>query len=327
MNGELTCLSNSWGSQADPKRWSKKNVEWRWQKDVNRSSLDIMSISSHDVTPGPNPVPVQPLRPLTKPLSRKGLVGRKVLKKFLYSQMALRTGLMIAIGREQPYVRFTVEGDPPSVYWLFRIRADAVDGLAKRLGLPADLKLAPIRCLVDDEPSYFLTLNVYRVSGLANGIRAEWSVYIDTGDGVARYMVVDARSSQPSMDPVGVITKKSSVLHARDGLTVTTTVGDGVSAFTSTIGLPEEHDREYVTGAPEFATANDLIYWGNGICDRTFYDAGMAAARQIRVTNAVLRDGTPWAQIVDPEPVHVLVFCDPIALVVSPWENLSRLKP
>lgn len=289
---------------------------------MNGSSLDIMSIISHEPSGA-----ALPLRPLAKPLTRRGLLGRKALKKFLYSQMALRTGFMIAIGREQPYVRFTVEADPPSIYWLFRIREDAVAGLVSRLGLPAEMKLAPIRSVADEEPGYFLTLNVYRVSGIANGLRAEWSIYVDTGDGIPRYMVVDARSSQASMDPVDVITKKSRVEHVRDGLTVTTTVGPPEEAFTSTIVLPAEQDRVYVAGAPEFGAANDLIYWGNGICDRTFYDASMAAPRQIRVTGTTMHDGTPWAQIVESEPVHVLVFCDPIALVVSPWENLARLKP
>ena len=34
-----------------------------------------------------------------------------------------------------------------------------------------------------DEPEYLLTLNVYRVSGITNGLRAEWSTYIADPDG------------------------------------------------------------------------------------------------------------------------------------------------
>ena len=72
------------------------------------------------------------MRPLTKPLTRAGLRGRKALKRFLYAQLAMRQAVMIAIGREQPLVPFTVEADPPSVYFVYRIRPEVVDQTADR---------------------------------------------------------------------------------------------------------------------------------------------------------------------------------------------------
>ena len=263
---------------------------------------------------------------LVAPLTRRGRFGRKALKRFLYAQMALMQGFKIAIGREQPYVRFTVEADPPSIYFMFRIRPDQVDGLARRLGLPAGFDVTPIRCVVDDEPAHLLALNVYRVSGLANGLRAEWSVYVADATGAPRYMVIDARSSKGSMDPVDVITKASTVEHARVADTVTTRVGVPGSEFVATLTLPAD-DGTIVAPAPEFVTANDYIYWGNGICDRTFYDKGLAFPNQrvLPGSAAVIADSTPWAALVEPEPVHVIVFRDAIEFVVSPWENIDRL--
>lgn len=269
------------------------------------------------------------LRPLTRPLTPGGLTARRLLKRFLYSQMAMRQALMIAVGREQPLVPFTVEAEPPSIYWVFRLRADVLDGLAGRLGLPPGCALAPIACLAGEAPAHLLTLNVYRVSGLANGIRAEWSVYVDVGDGVPRYLVVDARSSQVSMDPVDVITPATPVTHERDGLVVRTRVGERPGAFEATVALPPADALDLVAPAAAWVTANDAIYWGNGICDRTYYDAGMAAPRQVDVPAAAVAidDATPWADLVDPVPVHTLVLCDAIELVVSPWENVDRLRP
>ena len=171
--------------------------------------------------------------PLTKPLTRRGLRGRRALKRFLYAQLALRQALMIALGRELPLVPFTVEADPPSVYYVFRIRPELVGALGDRLGLPAHLPLTTIRCLVDDDPAHLLVLNVYRVSGLANGLRAEWSVFVADADGVPRYMVFDARSSKVSMDPVDVITRPSPVKHRREGAVISTRVGEGEVTFTA----------------------------------------------------------------------------------------------
>ena len=65
------------------------------------------------------------------------------------------------------------------------------------------------------------------------------------------------------------------------------------------------------------------------ISDRTYYDAGMADARQVALPPAALtiRDTTPWATIIEPEPAHVLVLLDAIELVISPWENIDRIRP
>ncbi len=258
-------------------------------------------------------------------LSRRGLLGRRALRRFLYAQMALRSAVMIAIGREAPLVRFTVENDPPSVYFVFRIRAAERERLLADLELPEGTALAPIRCLADDAPEYLLTLNVYRVSGITNGLRAEWSVYVEDENGVPRYLVVDARSSGRSMDPVDVITPASRVEHRRDGDDVSMVIGPEGASFDASFTMPA--DAPIVVSAPEWTSANDDIYWRNGIHDRTFYDAGLAAPDQIVVDPAAvtLADGSPWSAYVDATPLHVLVFRQAIEFVVSPWANVDEL--
>lgn len=260
-------------------------------------------------------------------VSRRGLRGRRFLRRFLYAQMALRSAVMIAIGREAPLVRFTVEADPPSVYLVFRIRPAERDRLLADLQLPAGFTLAPIRCLADDDPEHLLTLNVYRVSGITNGLRAEWSVYVHDEAGVPRYLVVDARSSTRSMDPVDVMTPASRVEHARRGDTVTMTIGPDGETFTAEIQVPADAAR--VASAPEWTSANDRIYWANGVCDRTFYDAGLADADQVEVPRDTVKvqDDTRWAAYLEPVPARVLVYRRAIEFVVSPWANLPDLLP
>ena len=263
---------------------------------------------------------------LTKPLSRLGRLGRIAMKRFMYSQMAILTGFKIAIGREHPLVRFTVENEPPSIYWVFRIKASEVAGLAKKFSIPPQFSICPIKCLNTDEPAYLLTLNAYRVSGLANGIRAEWSVFVQDSENIPRYMVVDARSSQLSVDPVSIITPKTQVIHEKKGNEIQTQIGEGDNAFRSTITLPQTMSP--ATTSAEWVSANDTIFWLNGICDRTFYDAGLANASQHRINteNCVIEDGSVWSKLVEPEPVHILIFDNPIEFVISPWENLDRVQ-
>ncbi len=256
-------------------------------------------------------------------LSTWGLRGRRALRRFLYSQMSLRTGVMVALGKEAPLVRFTVADDPPSVYLVHRITAR--DAFVEHLGLPPGMELVPIRCLADDQPQYLLTLNVYRVSGITNGLRAEWSTYIADRDGVPRYLIVDARSDNTSMDPVDVITRKSRVEHAHRGDAIELCVGDGPTAYAARFAL--DPSAPAVRSHPEWVTANDFIYWRNGVCDRTYYDAGLADPDQVAVDpgSVAVTDGTEWAAFVDPVPSHVLVFRNAIELVVSPWANIDEL--
>lgn len=259
-------------------------------------------------------------------VSRWGLRGRRALRRFLYAQLALRSAVMIAIGREAPLVRFTVEADPPSVYLVFRIRPEERERLLADLVLPTGFRLAPIRCLPHDEPDDLLTLNVYRVSGITNGLRAEWSVYVADEAGTPRYLVVDARSSQRSMDPVAVLTPASRVEHERTGDRVSIAIGPPGESFTADIRLPAGAPR--VASAPEWTTANDTIYWRNGISDRTFYDAGLAEADQFEVPpgDVALVDDTEWASYLEPAPVRVLVHRQAIEFVVSPWANIDDLR-
>jgi hypothetical protein len=260
-----------------------------------------------------------------KPLSKFGQIGRSILKRFMYSQLAILSGIKIAVGRENPLVRFTVEKDPPSIYWVYRIKSSAIKDLERNIEIPENFSLCPIRCLETDEPAYLLTVNAYRVSGLANGLRAEWSVFVRDAENTPRYLIVDARSSQRSVDPVDIITRASTVIHEKSGEKIHTQIGEEDRAFRSTIshadiGTPVKTSLDWVS-------ANDFIYWGNGVCDRTFYDAGLANAEQHRIGNehCVISDGSVWSQFVEPEPAHVLILQKSIEFVISPWENIDRL--
>lgn len=261
----------------------------------------------------------------TKPLSSLGRIGRSLLKRFMYSQLAILSGIKIAIGKEKPLVRFTVENDPPSIYWVYRIKSSEIERLSRAIGLPEHFSICPIQCLESEEPEYWLTINAYRVSGLANGLRAEWSVFVRDAENTPRYLIVDARSSQFSVDPVDIITRASTVIHERRDDQIHTQIGEGEHVFRSTMTLPKVASP--MTISRDWVTANDYIYWGNGICDRTFYDAGLANTKQNRIgkENYEITDRSFWSQFVEPEPAHVLVLPDAIEFVISPWENIDRL--
>lgn len=250
---------------------------------------------------------------------------RVAMKRFLYSQLYQRDSLRMMFGRAKPLVQFKVEATPPSVYFNFELDPKRVPDLQAELDLP--FPLAPIRCLDTDAPFHCLTLNVYRVSGLANGIRAEWSLYVEDPGGTPRYLVVEAKADAGSIDSVNLITRRGEVTHRQqqDVLESSVLAEDG-GRFKSSCRGVELGPKVRV--APEWIEANDYIYWLNGICDRTFYDSGLAnpSARLVEPANVVLEDSTRWGALAAREPRHVIVYEDAIEFAISPWWNLDEMQ-
>ena len=148
------------------------------------------------------------------------------------------------------------------------------------------------RCVAGEKPDYLLTLNVYRVSGVTNGVRAEFSTYVADEEGIPRYMVVEARDHSGSMDRIDIITRASRVEHRRDRKAMTTVVASrdgGEFAATCTQAALAKAPHVQIHG--EWVQANDFIYWRNGVRDRCYYDAGMANP-QVRSIDPAANRGT-----------------------------------
>ena len=251
--------------------------------------------------------------------------GRVALKRFLYSQLYLRDVFLLMFGRSKPLVPFKVEETPPSIYFNFELDPARVAGLQAELDLP--FPLAPIRCIEGEDPFYCLTLNIYRVSGLVNGIRAEWSLYIEDAGGKPRYLVVEAQSDVGSLDSVNLLTKPGEVTHREvngslDSVAVDESGGRFMASCSSRSSGP------LIQVAPEWVEANDYIYWLSGVCDRTFYDSGMArpTTRLVDPQNVKIEDTTRWSGMALPEPKHVIVYENAIEFAMSPWWNMDELR-
>lgn len=257
-------------------------------------------------------------------LSTFGKLVRTGLKRALYAQVALREASRVLRGKSDPLIRFVVEQDPPSTYFNFRIQESQLATFEAYLDLPPGFPLARVQTMEGQQPYYCLTLNTYRVSGITSGVRAEWSVYVDTGDGVPRYMVIEARQDGLSMDPVDIITRRSRVEHTQEGDRLRThveaNVGDG---FRADCRLPLD-GGELLPAARQWVEANDMIYWRNGVADRTFYGAGLANGKMWKLAPEAftLDNDTEWSRFVEPEVNEVLVFTDPLEFIISPWANL-----
>jgi hypothetical protein len=252
----------------------------------------------------------------------------RIFKRILYPILSFIDIFAIIFGKSQPRVPFMVKSDPPTTYYNFRIKPDQLEAFREYVNLPAHLPLTPIKCTTEDVAEYIVTLNVYHVGGIATGVRAEWSTYIKDHLGVTRYMVLEARTSKTSFDAVEVPNKASPVEHYKQNGTLTSIVESlhgKVFRIDSDLGSLEQ--APYLTIAGEWVEANDFIYWRNGVCDRIFYDAGMANSRVKNIPNDSLKidDQTHWAQFIESQPKHTLVFEAPMEFILVPWRNLEKI--
>ena len=250
--------------------------------------------------------------------------GRRLLKRLMYSQFSVLEFFTILAGKTQPRVPFTVKAQPSSVYFNFEILPSKLKAFENYVNLPEGFSLCPMRCLATERKGrYLLTLNTYEVTGISEGLRAEWSSYVLDEHGTPRYMVLEAESARFSMDPVDIVTRRSRVEHAADEDLIDTLVGsqDG-KLFQASVRVSDADND--VQLHREWIEANDYIYWRNGICDRVFYDSGLANphARIVPSAQAEISNNTHWAPFIKKMPVHIVQIANAIEFVIEPWSNV-----
>lgn len=255
--------------------------------------------------------------------------GHRLAKRALYAGLTMQSALGVLAGTQQPLLPFVVLDDPPSVFFNYEIEAERADELAAYLELPPGFELAPVAIVEGEEPRLFLSLNVYAVDGLGgalSGNRAEWSVYVSKDGGRPSFMVVEARSSAPSLDPVDWFTDATPLEHARTERGIVSDIeSEGSTTFRSLIGQGGLRTAVPVFPTTSWAAANDRIYWRNGVADRVYYDGLLTDTELLSVDPAAVRtfDDSVWSAFIDPQPVHVLVYQTRLELVISPWYNVD----
>lgn len=263
--------------------------------------------------------------------SAAGLASRGTLKRLFHGMNAVDYAKGVGTRGNAPWMNFAVGTEPNSIFINFRFKDEAQRKAFAAEHLPAGFELMPIQILADEEPDYFLVLNVYRSGGgLVSGARAEWSVFVrDPDTEKPRFMVIQAAAEAISADPVNLLTMPEPVRHELSESAIATYVGVAEeelerSYFESEITWPLR-DPTVIHTARQFVSANDRIFWGNGVADRGLYNGTVFNRDALLVPpgQLVVRDQSRWAPYVASEPAHAFVYTVGLDIVVSPWWNLD----
>lgn len=247
----------------------------------------------------------------------------RIIHRYMFFGMNLQNAILTLFGKVENNIPFTVVADPASVYFNFRIKPDQLDNFIQYIDLPDGMELAPMQCLDGEQADYLLTANIYEVTGLTKGLRCEWSTYIKDPDGIPRYMVVEARASKRSMDPIDFITPASRVEHAMSENEIASVVesNDG-KLLRTTIRRNPEAASARVHGM--WIEANDYIYWRNGVIDKTYYSAGFAKGlmKSYTMDDVEIDDQTHWTQFIEATPKHIFQCEEALNFSVVMWSNV-----
>lgn len=221
-------------------------------------------------------------------------------------------------GQADAMVGFDVTNETPSTYYHVEI-ADP-DGFAAAIDLPAGATLAPITLFAGGTESYMLTLSVFEAEGSIEGTRAEWSTYVDFGDGRPKQFVVDLHTAALAVEPDRLLNVPTAVSHTTAGSTVTTSVvGLGVE-FEATYDSSTD-DRRALT--MDWVEAGDLVCYRSGTCDSFFYDAETLDVPVSVPSDPAVRVETPWDPFLDLASVTVFFRPNFQEYAVKRWFDLD----
>lgn len=252
-------------------------------------------------------------------------------KIHIYATRAIVEGILIQRLEYEPIVKFTVTQDAPAYFLNYRIREDKrEEELAEAIPLPDGFELTKVRFRENGPEDYILTLNVYAVDGIVQGFRAEWSVFVTEPGGSEQpfFMVIEASSSGAALVPVQLFQPVGAEVFTLevDNGNVETVIIDGTTTFSASFPLPPQCDafeQSEFCGMPDLSliTANDKIYWANGIYDLGRWDGNAWRVEPFSVVDpnaVVIEDGTKWFEFVEPDPVEIVVFYENQDFHLSP---------
>jgi hypothetical protein len=104
---------------------------------------------------------------------------------------------------------------------------------------------------------------------------------------------------------------------------VSTSIGEGPTAFTSSFELPTAGSASTQVPDRRWVATSDLRYWSNGVADRVYTDSTTLAPKLVVDPVTVqVADGGRWAPFTAAAPDRVWVDQGPVGQITNPWWTL-----
>ena len=223
------------------------------------------------------------------------------------------------LGTGDAYVGFRVSNETPSTYYNFEITDP--EAMEAALDLPDGRRLARTRPLDSEDDAYYLTLSVHEADDAVEGTRAEWSVYVDDGDGRPHQQVLDLLTEDVGIDPVGIVNLPNDVRHGLADGELTTHLASPTISFDASF---ETADATEAALSLDWIESGDNVCYANGVCDKFYYDAETLDVPVHQAGDVTVdRFSTPWDEFVSDTPASVFYRDNAQEYAVKRWHNLE----
>lgn len=223
------------------------------------------------------------------------------------------------LGQGDAYVGIRIANETPSTFYNFEITDS--EGLAATLDLPPGYSLAPTSFFESGAEDYYLTLSVYEVEGAIEGMRAQWSVYVDDGSGRPHQLVLELMTADVGLDPVSIFNVPSEVRHELAGDVLGTRLSSAAITFDASLNVAATTDEALTM---DWVESGDNICYANGICDKFYYNAETLDVPVQRAADVTVNEfSTPWSAFVSATPGIVFYRDNAQQYAVKRWHNLK----
>jgi hypothetical protein len=204
------------------------------------------------------------------------LLVLKTIYKFLLSTLPASTYNSIT---NMFFAPFTIK--PYSTYINFKLQNDQISVLQKYIkNYTDDLELYPIKIFPIDNPSYFLSINIYNCSSplFRNNdkevTRCEINTYVKDKNNNYGTLILDYCSNSLSLDPVDLFKIKQNVNFHYNNSLLNYYVSNEKIKFSMNFDYmkTDNYTQEISEDLIQFT---DNIFYKNGICDKLYYDSSI----------------------------------------------------
>lgn len=168
---------------------------------------------------------------------------------------------------------------------------------------------------------YYLTLSVLQFEDAIEGMRAQWSVYVDDGSGRTHQRVLNLMTADVGINPVSIFNLPSEVRHSLTGGVLSTRLSSAAITFDASFNTAGVADEALTMNWIE---AGDNVCYANGVCDKFYYNAETLDTPVHRATEVTVDAfTTPWSQFVSATPSIVFYRDNAQQYAVKRWHNLK----
>ena len=195
---------------------------------------------------------------------------------------------------------------------------------------PHEFNLKKVSILKDEEPSYYLSLNIYNCSlpiipKHETVTRLEVNTYVEYNNSIGT-LIIDYCSDQLSMDPVNVFKQKSDLwyLGVKDkfnNLLNGFCSSENITLFLDMKNKLSDNDNK-INISDDLIKYSDKIYYSNGVYDKLYFDSTLIYPT-LAVPDLVHHNFNFYNFTFD-KPDNYFYFKDGISFSGSIWNNLKE---